>query len=137
MSDALARSIPDAAARFSTPPSASVLWCASQPARAMYFNASADSLALNTVDAPNSFAVSDRSFRSSPVAPDIAWTSLIEDSKVLPVSSASAARSLSPSSALRIPSATRFANTPFITVNPSLDSSAAAPASLAPSSRSS
>ena len=64
MSDADARSIPDAAARSSTPPSADADVFASQPASDMYFSASAASLALNIVVDPNSFAVSRSIARS-------------------------------------------------------------------------
>ena len=51
------------------------------PAIAMYEKASADSEALNFVFAPISFAFSVRAARSSPVAPDIAATFDIPDSK--------------------------------------------------------
>ena len=69
----------DAAARFRTPPKASVDCCASHPAKLIYFNASAASDALKTVVAPYCLAVSSIIARSLDDAPEIAATSDITD----------------------------------------------------------
>ena len=81
MSDVVAKSSPSAAARFIMPSMPSIMSCVFQPAIAMYWNASADSVALNLVLAPISLALSFNVSKSLPVAPDIADTLLIEDSK--------------------------------------------------------
>ena len=77
MSEASPSPIPLAAARLSTPPRAEVDCCALQPARDIYFNASAASEAEKTVVAPHFRADSSIKSKSEPVAPDIAATSEI------------------------------------------------------------
>ena len=67
-----AKSSPDAAARFITPSIPSNMALVSQPACAMYWNASADSVAENLVFAPISIALSLNFSNSPEVAPAIA-----------------------------------------------------------------
>ena len=86
ISDVVAKSSPDAAARFMIPSMPFSISLVFQPAIAMYCIASADSVALNFVFAPISFALSVRAARSSPVAPEIASTFDIPDSKLMPIS---------------------------------------------------
>ena len=93
MSDACARPIPAAAARLSTPGRPSIDSCVSQPASAMYPRASAASVALNCVVAPNSRAVSSSCASWSPVAPDRAATFDIDDSNAEPTSYTPCAKS--------------------------------------------
>ena len=81
----VARSSPEAAARFIIPSIPSSMSAVFHPAIAMYEKASADSEALNFVLAPISFALSVRLFNSCAVAPDIAATLDIDDSKFAPV----------------------------------------------------
>ena len=83
--------MPDAAARFKMPGKAFMLCCVSHPANAMYFNASAASDAENTVVAPYSRAVFSSSLKSSTPAPEIAATSDMEVSKLMPTSNAALA----------------------------------------------
>ena len=81
MSEVVARSSPEAAARFmipSMPPSISPVF---QPAIAMYSIAEAASDAENLVLEPISRALSRRASKSSPVAPEMAATWLIPASK--------------------------------------------------------
>ena len=81
ISEVVARSSPDAAARFimpSIPPSISLVF---QPAIAIYSNADAASVAEYFVFAPISRAFARRSSKSFPVAPAIAATLLIAVSK--------------------------------------------------------
>ena len=84
MSDTSPNSSPDAAASFITPGNPDIIFSVSHPAIAMYFKASADSVALNLVVAPISFALSANLARSFCVAPEIAPTSLIPASKLAP-----------------------------------------------------
>ena len=84
MSETRPRLSPDAAARFIMPGSPESIFSVSQPAIAMYFSASADSVALNFVVAPISFALAVSASRSSPAAPEIAATSLMAASKLEP-----------------------------------------------------
>ena len=72
ISDDAARSLPDAAAKFTTPGSPAICCFAFQPASDMYCNPSADSVAENFVVAPISFATSFKSFNFSPVSPESA-----------------------------------------------------------------
>ena len=105
MSEAAPSSMPEAAARFRTPPRALVDCSTSHPASAIYLRASADSEAENTVVAPYSLAVDSSSSSSSPVAPDMAWTSDMVPVKPMPRSSTLPARFFSPWIAERIASA--------------------------------
>ena len=84
ISEVVAKSSPDAAARFIIPSKPFSISSVFQPAIAMYCKASADSEALNLVVAPISFALSVNAFRSSPVAPEIAATFDMEASKSEP-----------------------------------------------------
>ena len=84
MSETVPRFSPLAAARFITPGKAASILLVSQPAIAIYFKASADSVAENFVFAPISSAFFVSFLRSSPVAPDIACTSDIAALKSLP-----------------------------------------------------
>ena len=68
-SDASASCIPEAAAMFKIPSKPSILCWVFHPARAIYCKASADSVALNCVDAPIAFALSSNAFNCSPDAP--------------------------------------------------------------------
>ena len=88
MSDVVARSSPDAAARFMMPSIPFSMSPVCQPAIAMYFIASADSVAENFVFAPISSAFAFSDSRSAPVAPEIAETSLMPASKLDPTSTA-------------------------------------------------
>ena len=108
MSDAAARSMPDAAARSSIPPRASVLCLASHPASAMYLRASALSVAENTVVSPYSLAVSLSILRSSPVAPVMAWTSLMVEVKSIPTWIVCFMKSLRADTAMLMPFLARF-----------------------------
>src|SRR5699024_11116849 len=81
MSAVLAKSIPDAAAKFRAGSIPATICDVSQPANAMYFIASADSDAENTVVAPISRALSDNISSSFPDTPLIAATSLMPASK--------------------------------------------------------
>ena len=74
MSEVVPRSSPDAAARFMMPSTPSSMSFVFQPAMAMYSKADPASEAENFVFAPISRALSRRSCRSSPVAPEIACT---------------------------------------------------------------
>ena len=74
ISDVVAKSKPSAAARFIIPSIPSIIDLVSQPAIAMYVNASAASVAENFVLAPISIAFAFKSTISFPVAPDIAFT---------------------------------------------------------------
>ena len=92
ISDVVARSSPEAAARFmipSIPPSMSSVF---QPAIAMYSIVAAASVAENLVFAPISRALSRRASRSSPVAPEMAATLLMPSSKSAAVFTAAAPR---------------------------------------------
>ena len=111
--------MPDAAARFSTPPSALVDCSTSQPASAMYFRASADCEALKTVVDPYSRAVASSFSNSAPVAPESAATSDIVLENSRPRSTTFCASSLIPEIAARIASAARFASVALNTVKPS------------------
>ena len=84
MSDVVARSSPDAAARFMMPSMPFSMSSVFQPAIAIYSKASADSVAENFVFLPISLALSVRAFRSSPVLPEIAETLDISASKDAP-----------------------------------------------------
>ena len=124
MSEASAKSMPEAAARSRTPPSASIDVSASQPANAIYPSASAASLALNFVVLPNSFAVSRSFASSSSLAPDSAATFAMDESKFLPTSIVSFAMSFSlfitslMMFAARLPSATANAfKPPFVVLS--------------------
>ena len=74
ISDTAASSSPEAAARFMTPSMPPIISFVFQPAIAIYSMACPASLAVNLVVAPISFAFSERSPKSSPVAPEIACT---------------------------------------------------------------
>ena len=113
MSDALPSSIPAAAARFKTPPRAFADVSASQPASDMYFNASAASVAENTVVAPNCLAVSSSFFICSSDAPDIALTSLIVAVKSVPKPTTLLARLVQPDTNFVITLDARFASVAF------------------------
>ena len=91
MSDVAAKSSPDAAARFIIPAMPSVISAVFQPAIAIYFIASALSLAENAVVAPISFAFAVSFAISSPLAPEIAPTSDIAASKSAAVFTAAVA----------------------------------------------
>ncbi len=84
ISETVPRLSPEAAARFSTPGKPANICCVSQPAIAMYFKPSAASLALNFVVAPISLASASNLAKSSPVAPEMAPTSLMAASKSMP-----------------------------------------------------
>ena len=99
MSDVVAKSSPDAAARFripSIPPSISPVF---HPAIAIKLNASADSLAVNCVEAPISFAFAVNFSKSFPVAPLTACTCDIAASKSLNVLIVSATPTVTPANA--------------------------------------
>ena len=81
ISDATARSSPEAAARLIMPSMPSIISPLFQPAIAMYSNAEAASEAENFVFAPISRALSRRVCNSSPVAPEMADTRLMPSSK--------------------------------------------------------
>ena len=81
ISDVVARSRPSAAAKLMIPSIPLSMSSVFQPAIAIYVNASADSVALNFVLAPISWAFLFRASRSPPVAPEIADTLDIADSK--------------------------------------------------------
>src|SRR5690606_7466835 len=81
MSAAVPRSVAVAAARASVPGMAPMIWSVSNPAMPRNVMPSAASDAENTVVRPSSFAVSWSLAKSSPVAPVIAETFFIEDSK--------------------------------------------------------
>ena len=74
MSETVARSSPDAAARDMMPEMPAVISSAFHPARAIYSNASPASVAENLVDAPISLALASRSAIWSAVDPDRAST---------------------------------------------------------------
>ena len=84
ISDVLARSSPDAAARFIMPSIPFSMSVVSHPAIAIYCMASADSVAENFVLAPISLAFSVSWLRSSPEAPEIALTFDMPSSKLEP-----------------------------------------------------
>ena len=84
ISEVVARSSPEAAAKFITPASPFVISVVFQPAIAIYSIACADSVAENAVVAPISCALALRISNSSPVAPDIAATVDICESKSIP-----------------------------------------------------
>ena len=90
MSDVVARSSPDAAARFMMPSRPSSMSSVFQPAIAMYVMPSAASDAENFVLDPISLALSRSLSKSSPVAPEIALTLLMEVSKSAVVFTAAA-----------------------------------------------
>ena len=92
MSDVVARSSPDAAARFMMPSMPESMSPVFQPAIAMYDMASAASDALNLVFSPISRALSRRACRSSPVAPEIAATLAMALSKSAAVFTAATPR---------------------------------------------
>ena len=119
MSEVVARSSPEAAARFIIPSMPFSMSFTSHPAIAIYWNASALSEAEKMVVSPISFAFSVSWSSSSPVAPEIAPTLLIDCSKFIPTEIVSFASSLNAETAFRMPSATRFASAPFMTVKPS------------------
>ena len=81
MSEVVARSSPEAAARFITPSRPSIMSCVFHPAIAIYCIPCAASEALNFVFAPISRAFARRSSISFPVAPDIDDTFDISESK--------------------------------------------------------
>ena len=81
ISDVVARSSPDAAARFIIPSMPSSISPVFQPAIAIYPMASAASEAENFVLDPISFALDLNASRSSPVAPEIAATLDMDESK--------------------------------------------------------
>ena len=81
MSEVVARSSPEAAARLMMPSIPSSISSVFQPAMAMYSKASPASIAENLVLAPISRALSRRSSNCSPVAPEMACTLLIWASK--------------------------------------------------------
>ena len=81
MSEVVARSSPDAAARFIMPSRPSIMSCVFHPAIAMYCIPCAASDALNFVFEPISRALSRSESMSSPVAPEIAATFDISESK--------------------------------------------------------
>ena len=90
ISEVVAKSSPDAAARCMMPSMPFSISSVFQPAIAIYSNAAADSVAENFVEAPISFAFSVRSARSFPDAPDIAATFDIPLSKSDPTLMAAA-----------------------------------------------
>ena len=77
ISEVVAKSSPDAAARFMMPSMPSSMSPVFQPAIAMYSIAEAASEAENLVLAPISRAFSRRASKSEPVAPEMAATLLI------------------------------------------------------------
>ena len=81
ISEVVARSSPDAAARFMMPSIPSIMSPVFQPAMAMYSKADAASVAENLVLAPISRAFPRRSSRSFPVAPEMAATLDMPSSK--------------------------------------------------------
>ena len=86
ISDVVARSSPEAAARFMMPSIPFSMSSVFHPAIAIYFMASAASDAENLVFAPISFALSDSFCSSVPVEPETAETFAIASSKEAPVS---------------------------------------------------
>src|SRR5574344_2020042 len=90
ISEVVARSSPDAAARFMMPSMPSSISPVFQPAMAMYSKAAPASEAENLVMLPISRAFSRRASNSSPVAPEIAETLLICSSKSAVVFTAAA-----------------------------------------------
>ena len=90
MSDATARSSPDAAARLIMPSIPSIISPLFQPAIAIYSKAEAASEAENFVLAPISRALSRRVCNSSPVAPEMAETRLMPSSNSAVVLTAAA-----------------------------------------------
>ena len=90
ISEVTARSSPEAAARFITPSIPSSISAVFQPAILMYVIPCAASVAENFVLLPSSLAFSLKASKSLPVAPDIAETSLIAESKSAAVLTAAA-----------------------------------------------
>ena len=90
ISEVVAKSSPDAAARFMMPSIPSSISPVFQPAMAMYSKAAPASEAENLVMPPISRAFSRRASNSSPVAPEIACTLLICASKSAVVFTAAA-----------------------------------------------
>ena len=84
ISEVVARSSPEAAARFIIPSIPSSISAVFHPAIAIYEKASADSVAENLVFAPISFALFVNASNSDPVAPEIASTLDMADSKLAP-----------------------------------------------------
>ena len=108
ISDVVARSSPEAAARFMMPSMPSSISPVFQPAIAIYSKADAASVAENLVLLPISRALSRRDCRSSPVAPEIAATFDMPSSKSAAVFTAA------------VPSATMGAVTCVVRVFPAL-----------------
>ena len=102
MSDVVARSSPDAAARCMMPSMPESMSPVFQPAIAMYDMASAASDALNLVFSPISRALSRRACRSSPVAPEIAATLAMALSKSAAVFTAATPRPVTAAEATEI-----------------------------------
>ena len=96
ISEVLARSDPEAAARFMIPPIPETISFVFHPAIAMYSIAFAASVAENCVVAPICFAFDVSSFRSFPVAPEIDATEDIALSKFVPALMAPVVRLFSP-----------------------------------------
>ena len=84
MSEVVARSAPDAAARFMTPSIPSSISSVFHPAIAMYEKPSPISVAVNLLDSESSIALSDSCCICSAVAPEIASTFDMDDSKSMP-----------------------------------------------------
>ncbi|GFI47770.1 hypothetical protein IMSAGC019_03096 [Lachnospiraceae bacterium] len=84
ISEVVAKSSPDAAARFIIPSMPFSISSVFQPAIAIYSKALADSVALNFVEAPISLALFVRASRSLPVAPEMASTFDMAPSKSEP-----------------------------------------------------
>ena len=106
MSDVVARSSPEAAARLMMPSIPETISPVFQPAMAIYSKAEAASVAENLVLAPISRAFVRRASRSSPVAPEMADTLDMPSSKSAAVFTAA------------VPSPTIGAVTVFVSVEP-------------------
>ena len=100
MSELLAKSSPDAAAKSRSPGIASIVSVVVNPAAARFSIPSAACDAENDVSAPSSIACAFNFSNSSPVAPEIAFTRDICDSKSAPVLAAAVA---TPASAVAVP----------------------------------
>ena len=100
MSELLAKSSPDAAAKSRSPGIASIVSAVVNPAAARFSIPSAACDAENDVSAPSSIACAFNFSNSSPVAPEIAFTRDICDSKSAPVLAAAVA---TPASAVAVP----------------------------------
>ena len=110
ISEVLARSAPEAAAKFIIPSIPEVISWVFQPAIAIYSIALAASVAENAVVAPICLALLSSAVKSAPVAPDIEATEDIAASKLEPTFMDAAA-----APATAVPAAATPAATPFVT----------------------